>query len=310
MRALVLVSPMNLEIHEIDEPIPQPGEVVVEVELAGVCGSDLHDLSGKGIRKIPSILGHEAVCRDELGRRLVLNPVIPCFECVACNSGRSNLCRNRIVVGINRPGAFAERMAVPEFCLHELPSELHSESAILIEPLANALHAFSLMPIGKDSKVAILGAGAIGLSVALTASHLGFKSISIAEPLEFRRAFAETLDVVVYKELIGEYDLIFDCVGSGQSRVTAIECLKPGGVSVWLGLQSADAAIDFKDLVRQEKSIVGSYAYTNSEFSNAIFLASNLQVNFIQVFAFEDAPKVFLDLQSGSIKTVKALLRP
>ena len=116
MKALVYVAPNTVVVREEPEPIPLDADVLVAVNAVGICGSDMHGYHGHDARRVPPlILGHEAAGTALTGRfkgqRVVLNPLMTCGRCPACTSGRTNLCPERKLIGMNRPGAFAERIA-------------------------------------------------------------------------------------------------------------------------------------------------------------------------------------------------------
>ncbi len=148
MKALVYTNPE--EITYRDEPVQPPleGEAQVRVDAVGICGSDMHAFHGHDPRRVPPlILGHEAAGVVETGRcagqRVVLNPLIGCAQCSDCLGGRSNLCQNRTMIGMTRPGAFAELISIPEQNLIPIPHDMNPVHAALTEPAATALHALA-----------------------------------------------------------------------------------------------------------------------------------------------------------------------
>ena len=149
MKALVYTATREAELREEPEPEPRPGEALVRVEAVGICGSDMHAWHGHDPRRIPPlILGHEA-CGEVLegaaaGSRVVLNPLIACGACRDCREGRTNLCGKRDLIGLRRPGAFAERVAIPEGNLIPVPEGMAAAAAALTEPCATAWHALAL----------------------------------------------------------------------------------------------------------------------------------------------------------------------
>src|ERR1022692_4382191 len=125
MRASVWHGGNRLALEEVPEPEPAPGETVVHVVLAGICGSDLHPYRGEAAGRVPPlVLGHEAIVRAADGSRAAIFPLISCGACRACLRGEPSLCERRVLVGLNRPGVFAERIAVPEGLLVPIPSEV------------------------------------------------------------------------------------------------------------------------------------------------------------------------------------------
>ena len=257
IRAMVYTKPSTLELLEVDEPVTKEGEVIVEVEACGICGSELHGISKPGFRQPPLIMGHEFSGRDPKGRAVAVNPIVSCGECDLCLSGRNEVCRKRSVVGIHRPGAFAERVAVPERQLYELPASVEIETGALVEPLANGLHAWRLAGAEPEARVGVLGAGTIGLAALLVAKHFGAQ-VAITDLSTARLAFAERLGAnVAGPALEGEYDVVIDAVGARATRRASLEHLRPAGTAVWIGLNEPEAEFDALDVIRMEKRIVG-----------------------------------------------------
>src|SRR3954464_15768609 len=167
VRAMVFTKPGVVEMLDVDQPKAGPGEVLVQVAACGICGSELHGISKPGFREPPLVMGHEFSGTTPDGRRVTVNPVVSCGSCDLCRLGREQLCRSRAIIGIHRPGAFTSQVAVPESAAHELPEGLWWEQAALIEPLANAVHAWALAGATTDARVGILGAGTIGVVTQL-----------------------------------------------------------------------------------------------------------------------------------------------
>jgi len=310
MRALVYTAPGVVELMDVDEPVVQQGEVLLDVELVGICGSELHGISKPGFRTPPLVMGHEFVGTDPRGRRVAVNPLVPCGACDRCADDHPHLCRVRAIVGIHRAGAFAERIAVPESLLHELPSLLPWEAAAVVEPLANGLHAWGVAgkPVGQ--RVAVIGAGTIGLVSLLVALDQGAGEVVVVDLSEERLAQADRLGAVTARELTGEFDVVIDAVGAPATHHASVARVRPGGTAVWLGLMSDAAAFDSLDLVRQEKSVRGSFCYTDAEFGEAIALAGRCAVDWTRTFPLEEGAVVFTELMNGRSDIVKALLKP
>src|SRR5688572_18248961 len=110
MKAMVYTAPSVLELQNVPEPEPAPGETVVEVKSSGICGSELHGVQTPGFRQPPLIMGHEFGGTTREGRRVTINPMVACGHCDMCRRGRHYLCRTRSIVGIHRSGGFGERV--------------------------------------------------------------------------------------------------------------------------------------------------------------------------------------------------------
>jgi threonine dehydrogenase-like Zn-dependent dehydrogenase len=271
----------------------------------------LHGIKQPGFRQPPLIMGHEFVGTDPLGRRVVVNPIVSCGACDMCRRGLDHLCRSRSIIGIHRSGGFGERVAVPTGQLHIIPESLGWESAALIEPLANAVHAWDLVADQKPQRVGVIGAGSIGLVCLLVARHSGAADVVVADTSSARLELARTLGATrTVEKLHGEFDAIFDCVGLPTTRAISVDKLRPGGRSIWLGLMTGEAGFDSLGLIRQEKTVMGSFAYAADQFVRAVELASVVNLSWGKAFPLDDGVEIFTQLMDGRTDVTKALLRP
>ena len=181
MNALVYTGPLQLELREVATPVPGNGEVLVRVHSVGICGSDVLGYTGVTGRRIPPlIMGHEAAgvvaesgegadaC--ETGTRVCFDSTISCRRCPACDSGRTNRCPQKEVLGVSIPGmkrqgAMAEYVRLPVHALYPVPDSVPLDHAAMLEPLAIGLHAVNRSTIEPGMRVLIVGAGTIGLCV-------------------------------------------------------------------------------------------------------------------------------------------------
>lgn len=310
MRAMVFTQPGTMEILDVEPPVANKGEVVITVAACGICGSELHGIDDPGFRKPPLIMGHEFSGTDPAGRGVVVNPILNCGSCDLCSSGRPEVCRQRAIVGVHRAGAFAEQVAVPASAVFELPSALPITAGALVEPLANALHVWNLGGGTRGSKVGVLGAGTIGIATMLVAKHFG-ASATITDLSPDRLHIAKRLGADrVAEALDGEFDLAVDAVGAAATREASLRHLKPAGTAVWIGLLQPVPQFDALDLVRFEKRIVGSFAYSPSEFGAAIEIAAQVPLDWVEEYALSDGARVFYELKAGRTDLTKALLCP
>ncbi|MFH2129213.1 MAG: alcohol dehydrogenase catalytic domain-containing protein, partial [bacterium] len=191
MKALVYTNTNEVIFRDEPDPVPGPGEVLVNMEATGICGSDMHAYHGHDARRVPPlILGHEIVGTivdgPRAGTRVVINPLITCNHCEYCDSGLSNLCPERELIGMRLAGAYAEQVVIPARNIIPIPDALDSVRAALSEPVATALHALNLARIQSprplsELKVLIIGGGAIGLLAALLLKGYGNRRTLLAE---------------------------------------------------------------------------------------------------------------------------------
>ncbi len=311
MRALVFTAIDVVSMMDVPDVVAGDGEEVIHVTRSGICGSELHGIRHASFRVPPLVMGHEFVGRTDDGRRVAVNPLITCGACEACRNGETQICPTRRLLGAHLAGGFAERVVVPATLVHEIPDELDWDRAGLIEPIANALHAWRLAgsPVGK--RVAIIGAGAIGLACLEVARHFGASTIAVADLAPERLAVATSLGADQVNDTLRDtYDVIFDAVGVAATRSASIANLRAGGTTVWLGLANDEAGFDALDLIRWEKNVRGMFAYNDATFVEAIALAPQLNLRWSTTFALEEGAKIFTELMHGARTPIKALLEP
>jgi len=202
MKALVYTATNEVTYREEPDPVPETGESLVNVEASGICGSDMHAYHGKDPRRVPPlILGHEVAGTllngEAEGERVVINPLITCGRCPLCDTGRSNLCAKRELIGMRLAGAYAERVTIPSVNLIPVPEGLNSIHASLAEPTATALHALHLAmraihrPLA-ELRTLVIGGGGVGLLAALLLKGYGCKQLVVAEEPRCRSVTAAT----------------------------------------------------------------------------------------------------------------------
>jgi L-iditol 2-dehydrogenase len=247
----------DVRLHDEDRPRPAPGEALVRVRAVGLCGSDVHWFAEGGIdeRRLirPFVLGHEFAGTTEDGRRVALDPAIPCGDCAPCLEGHANLCRAIRFAGDGvNDGALREWVAWPERCLVPLPDSLSDADGALLEPLGIALHAVDLAHLRTGAKVGVFGCGPIGLLLLQVARLSGarlFATELAGRPhrLEAARALgaeAFTADAGREGGLIrdaaggGGLDVALEAAGDNAAIDAAVEAVRPGARVVVVGIPS------------------------------------------------------------------------
>lgn len=324
MRALVYTGPGSLELRAVPEPTPDEGDVLVEVAACGICGSDMHAYHGHDERRpAPLVLGHEAagtiIQGPHAGTRVAVNPLVTCGRCDYCRSGRDNLCPFRQIISMQpRPGAFAERLAIPAANCTAVPDGTPLEAGALVEPLACGWHAVRIAarvlgrPVGGLDAL-VIGGGAIGVGAALAARAHGAHP-TIVEPHQGRRSRLEALRGVTVAGSPPDrsYPLILDAVGNEATRRTAFSAAAPGGAIIHIGLGSAAGGMDARRATLQEISFTGTYTYTAQDFrdtAEALFTGRLGPANWHETRPLEDGPETFRALGAGQINASKIILR-
>jgi threonine dehydrogenase-like Zn-dependent dehydrogenase len=318
IRALVWHGDDRLQIEALPEPTPAEGEVLLDVELAGICGSDLHAYRGHpGPRRPPLVLGHEAV-GSVPGRegRFVVFPLVVCGACPACLRGEENLCERRGLLGLDRQGVFAERVPVRADALVPVPDGLDPYVAVLVEPLATSISALRVDRVEAGDTVLVVGGGPIGLLAVYAAVARG-ASVTCAEPVDERRAVAERLGATAVLQdaadgAPGEADVALDAVGIEPTWRAAVAGVRTGGVVALVGLGQAEGPMPTGDLVRRGVTVRGHYAYTRRDFEDALALlaSSPPPVDWVTVLALAEGAEGFRVLVEEPAAATKVLLTP
>jgi len=315
VKALVLVAPGVVEVRDEPEPVVSEDECLVHVRSAGICGSELHGARTPGFRQPPLIMGHEFAGVTEQGDRVVVNPILSCGRCRLCRSGQRQICAHRQIIGVHRPGGFADRVAVPRSAVRPVPPGLPLDTAALIEPAANAVHAWNrattASPPTENTRTGVIGCGAIGLFCLLVALSNGMRRVHVADLSPARLAIARRLGAAsAGSRLEGEFDIIVDAVGLAATRGQSVDRQRPGGLAVWLGLADAEPGYDAAGLVRSEKRVIGSFAYSDQEFAEAAGLLAGWDLTWASRHPLSAGAQIFTELMHGAPHPVKAVLQP
>jgi len=311
MRALVYQGDRTMRLLEVPEPVLADGEALINVAAVGVCGSDLA-LIRNGVPAIapPLILGHEFGGRLANGDFAVVNPMLSCGVCARCRDGRTHLCASRKVLGFRRPGAYAERVSVPVCNVVPAP-KLAPRLAALVEPIANGVHAFNR--VGRPTeRVAIIGAGSIGMCLLHVLVAHGVRGITVVDPLRERLDHAQAAGAQhVATRLAGEYEAVLDAAGTEGTRADAIACTAAGGSIALIGLHDDRLAASAAAIVIGDRTIAGCFAYTQAEFVEAVGLAESIAAPWAQTVPFAESERAMQALLGGRgvpgrIKTVFA----
>lgn len=274
MKAVVLTAPGLFEVTTVDDPTPARNEVVVEVTATGICGTDVHLLHGLYSDAMPVIPGHEFSGRVvdagtdvrelKVGDIVAADPNLPCMSCLQCQRGRVNLCENYIALGINRNGAAATYVSVPEAVCVRLPSV--DRNAALIEPLACALHAYDVVSdVSIGSRALLYGAGTMGLMMLCLARIAGLSEVAVVDLNMNKLAEATRLGasgVATNAQDLGSepWDLVIDATGAPPAIVDGISRIRAGGTFLQFGISAPGSRIEISpyDVFERELNIRGA----------------------------------------------------
>lgn len=295
----------NVELREMPEPTPGPGQVKIRVEAAGICGTDLKIRKGEAWSNPPVILGHEySGVITELGagvsglrpgdRVISETGQVVCGACRYCLTGTPLMCPSRLSIGYGVNGAFASHVVVRKEIVHRIPDSVSFDEAALCEPLAVAVHAvFDAADLKPADKVLVNGPGPVGLLVAQVAKCCGCvviisgvnsdsRRLSLAEELGIGRTVnsqSGDLSAVVDEMTGGKgLDWAFDCSGAQGAVRTALQMLRRKAAMVQVGLTKEEMAIPYALLPQRELSIRGTFGHNWLSWEKGIELLLTGQV--------------------------------
>lgn len=291
MEALVCLEPGRLELANLPPPQRRTGDVLVQPRCVGICGTDYHIFEGKHpFLKYPRVMGHELAVEVveaaadsgvSAGEICVVNPYLSCGKCIACRTGRPNCCVRLSVLGVHQDGGMAEFIAVPPQNLVRAPG-LTVEECAAVEFLAIGAHAVRRVSVANSDNVLVVGAGPIGLGVALAARAAGAavfvldeieertsaaQSIAGATPIPFDDGPALAVNRVTSSE---GFNVVFDATGNQQAIQAGFDYVAHGGRYVLVGVITGSVAFADPDFHRKEMTLLGSRNATSEDFGNVI----------------------------------------
>lgn len=287
MKALVKAAPeAGLVMQQVDVPVPETDEVLIKVVKTAICGTDVHiwkwDEWSANTVPTPMVVGHEfcgeiialgtAVKKFTIGQRVSGEGHIVCGTCRNCRAGRGHLCRNTQGVGVNRPGAFAEYLCLPEDNVVPIPDNIPDEIAAIFDPFGNAVHtALSFDLIGED--VLVTGAGPIGIMGALVAQRVGARKVVITDISDYRVQLAKDMgvqhvvnaesqdlrEVMQNLDMTEGFDVGLEMSGSAPAMRDMIDKMNNGGKIALLGIAPTEFAVDWNKIIFKMLQVKGIY---------------------------------------------------
>ena len=289
----------NVELREIDEPVPGHGQVSIAVSAAGICGTDLHIYNGEYKSWPPVVLGHEVagivaevgaeVDRNMVGQRVTTETAFfACGTCRWCRSGRRNICPSRRAIGSAVNGGFASHMTVPAINVHRLPDNVSLTAGALSEPLACVVHSTLEIPRVTPRDIAVIsGPGAIGLLALQAARAAGARVLVLGTGADSHRLElaaqlgADAALNVEHDDYLGALDelsggdgadIVFECSGSGQAARLLLDLVRRGGQFVQIGLFAMPDVWDLNAVVYKELRVTGGFSAPSSAWERALSL--------------------------------------
>jgi L-idonate 5-dehydrogenase len=344
MKAFMLHGKQDLRAHDVDLPFVAPGQVLLRVKRAGICGSDIHYYAhgkiGSFIPKRPFILGHEfagevvrsgdGVNSKLMGQRVTVDPSIPCGECKFCRSGRYNLCRKMRFYGSascdpHIDGGFAEYTVAPAANCFVIPDGLDWGEAAMVEPLSVVVHAARRAGDIAGRRVLVTGGGAIGQLMALVARAFGASQVVVSDIAAYPRVLAVKLgadaalnasdadfELQATNLSQGGFDFVFEASGSPEALSQAIAVADRGATIVQVGTLPPPVTAPLNSIMVKELNFIGSFRFANV-FATALELAISRQVNLTAlisaVLPLADMQKA-MDLAISKNEIVKVQIEP
>jgi len=333
----VMTAPGKIEFREIEKPTPKPGQVLVQIMRIGVCGSDIHVYHGTHpFTSYPVTQGHEVsgriaalgegVTGFALGQKVTIEPQVYCGRCYPCTHGKYNLCESLKVMGFQTTGTASEYFAVDASKVTPLPEEMTYDEGAMIEPLAVTVHAAKRFPEIVGAKVAILGAGPIGILLAQSCKALGAQSVLITDVSDLRLSIAQSVGadfaVNTAKTDFGEAlvsafgpdkaDVIYDCAGNDVTMGQAIACARKGSTIILVAVFGKRANVDLAVLNDHELDLNTSMMYRHEDYVDAIRLVNEGKIQLRPMmsrhFAFKDYLEAYQYIDANRESTMKVLI--
>lgn len=309
MRGLAKTSPEagSMELIDVDEPTPAADEVLIEVDYAGLCGSDAGIYQFKSAFErmdFPTIIGHEYtgrvvevgadVTRFDVGDQVIERPIHGCGECYQCEIGMENICQDTELTGIDHDGAYAQYVVAPEASLQAVPSHVSPRHAALVEPTAICTRAvIENSRVSPGDRVLVAGPGPMGLLSAQIADAQGGEVVvaGVGQDTNYRLPLAADLgfptinieedDLAAYRadqtDGVG-YDVVFDTTGHPSGLPMAAREVRKGGQIVLVG-QTGETAMEYTPLVRAEVELQCTYGAMYQDFERALRLIGSGDVD-------------------------------
>ena len=333
----IMTQPGVIEFNEIDIPTISDNEVLIKIMKIGICGSDIHVYHGEHpFTSYPVTQGHEVsgeiveigsgVTEFKVGQKVTIQPQVVCGECYPCRHGKYNLCEELKVMGFQTTGVASKYFAVDVKKVTALPDNMGFDEGAMIEPLAVAVHAVNRIDKIKGMRIAVLGAGPIGILVAQVAKGLGAESVMITDISDIRLEKAKECGVDfcvntknhdfgnAMLECFGpdKADVIYDCAGNNITMGQAIKYARKGSTIILVAVFAGMAQVDLAVLNDHELDLNTTMMYRNEDYLEAIRLVAEGKVALKPLiskhFAFRDYLKAYQYIDENRETTMKVLI--
>jgi len=331
MKAVVYRKQTGLRVEDCPVPALQPGQALIRVRLAGICGTDIHLAEGRRQDAPDSLIpGHECMGTVTqvgagldpalVGRRVAVEPILNCGDCPTCRRGFPHVCERLRVRGVHVNGVFAEYAAIDKDRLYPVPDGIPDQCAAVVEPLAVAVHVVRRADPQVGDRVLVIGAGPIGLLIAQVARHAGARDVGVVEVSAGRLAIARQLGFEAIDardaqqvEAASGRDVVFEVSGSVPGIAHAVRAVRPRGTLLVVGFFPEPPPVPLAQVLLKELEVRGSRVYAAGDFATALGLLERTAIQVTPLIshvlpvarakeamglctAGQDAMKVLLDI--------------
>ncbi len=331
MKAAQYLGPKTIKLTHLDKPKIKKDEILMKTKSVGICGTDLHIYRG-GMKELPTPLvpGHEfsGVVEEvgsqvegfKKGDRITAEHVIPCGECMFCEIGKPNLCDAVEVIGLHRPGALAEYVAIPAELVYQVPNQLDFEEAAMVEPLSIGMYVINETDNLLDKRVAVIGQGPIGMLLSQLLKVAG-AYVAGFDVLKFRLDFVQkhkwvdeavdSQDSYKIKKSLNNFDKSFEVVGREETAEMAIDITRRDGDIYLLGVFEKPAKLDLMQVVKKELNVFGSWTCAFS-FNDSIDLLAKGKIDVKSLithrYSIDEVEKAFRESNEYSQQRIKTVI--
>ena len=327
MKAINLAQPWNIACVDLEKPVPGPGEALIKIKTAGICGSDIGAFRGtNGLVSYPRIIGHELAGIIEsipddnpkglkVGDKVIVDPYLYCGHCYPCSIGRTNCCVDLKVLGVHVDGGMAEYFCHPADMLLKVPDDMPWDIIPLAEPLTIALHGIHRLNLKAGEHIAINGAGPIGLLAAMVALHYGAEPIMIdlvKERLDFAKSLGVRYTINLREEdlveKVSEYtngrmaECVMEASGANSAIRATLDIVSHAGRIALTGWPKQETPIPTDMITRKEVDVRGART-SAGEFPEAIDLIYHQKVDarriLTKVISIDEAPETIRDIEKN-----------
>lgn len=333
MKSIQYTEAKHVVVGEKAMPEVGPGEVLIKVAYAGICGSDMIIYQGVHPRaKAPLVMGHEfsgTLVKGHStlppGTPVTVYPLLSCGKCQPCQNGYAHVCNTLKLIGIDCDGGMAEYVKVPEDKVLPIPADFSLKLGAFIEPVAVGVHAVARSGYKPGDTAVVYGAGPIGLCVAGCLAYFGASRVIVIEANPHRLEVARQLGFTVIDAVkddirakVAEYtngrnaDLAFDCAAHPSVHATMLDILRVQGTGVVVGSYKKPPEVDLLKIEFKELTLIGTRVYERRDFEVAIRILQSGRIDFdrlLTVATPEEAPEQFGNLLTGTTDAIKLLFK-